>query len=167
MDRRIAKEDSLPRTEIRVETLEYGPGALLSRRGLREQMARVLMGLDVWLDPGLAIDEDFWGLLRSEIGRRGLSCDDLPKPVGGSNNVVGSIVILKESNLKVALEAVRGAVEHWMARGHSRERIIDLCFIVVREVGMERAEVRGPVGSIIDALAIGSDGFSEVGRRPP
>ena len=64
----------MPRTEMRVETLEYGPAELLARRGIREQMARVLMTLDVLIEPSATIGEDFWGLLKSEVGRKGLNC---------------------------------------------------------------------------------------------
>lgn len=155
----------MPRTEIRVETLDYGPITLLKKRGLRDQMVRVLMGLDVWLNPGSGMDEDFWGLAKTEIGRSGLSCDDLPRSRDVSTeDVTGSIVVLKEANLRVVMEAVRSALDHWMLRGHSREMTMELGFVVSKGEGMERAEVRGPAQSIMDALRIGSDGFSEVGR---
>ncbi len=154
----------MPRTEIRVETIDYGPATLLERRGLREQMISILMKLDVWIDPSPTIDEDFWGLIRSEIGRRGLSCDDLPGGPRPSSDKVGTLVILSESKLSTVLEAVRDAIEHWMMRGHSRARAIDIAFMVAKGKGIEKAEVRGPVEAILDALVIGRDGFSEVGR---
>jgi hypothetical protein len=140
---------------------------LLRKRGLRDQMVEVLMRLDVWLDKAPSLDEDFWGLLRSEIGRTGLSCDDLPGPrgsgpVGGS----GGIVVLSPDNLATVLEATRSALDLWMMRGHSKERTLEIGFAVSKGEGMERAEVRGPAQSIKDALAIGKDGFSEVGRSP-
>jgi hypothetical protein len=149
---------------MRVETLGYGPRALLERRGLRDHMIRVLMGLDVWLDQGRSLDDDFWGLLRSEVGRRGLSCDALPGPVNPSASSVGTVVVLDRSNLATVTEAAKIALDHWAMRGHSRELTIDLGFLVAIEGGMERAEVRGPIGAVVDALEIGSDGFSEVGR---
>jgi hypothetical protein len=149
---------------MRVETLDYGPDALIAKRGIREQMASILMNLDVWLDPSPTLDEDFWGLLRSEFGRRGLSCDDLPGGSGASTDRVGSVVILDGSNLVTVLDGVRASFEHWMMRGHSKERIVEIGFYVSRPGGMERAEVRGPISSVLQALDIGMDGFSEVGR---
>jgi hypothetical protein len=148
---------------MRVETLKFGPRTLLERRGLRDHMIGVLMGLDVWLDQGRSLDDDFWGLLRSEVGRRGLSCDAIPGPVNPASSV-GTIVVLDRSNLSTVTESARTALGHWAMRGHSRELTIDLGFLVSIEGGMERAEVRGPIGSVVDALEIGSDGFSEVGR---
>lgn len=154
----------MPRTEMRVETLGYGPRALLERRGLRDHMINVLMGLDVLLDQGHSLDDDFWGLLRSEMGRRGLSCDALQRPVNPDASPVGTVVVLDKSNLSTVTEATRTALDHWAMMGHSRELTIDLRFIVAIEGGMERAEVSGPIGALVDALEIGSDGFSEVGR---
>ena len=155
----------MPKSEMRVETLDYGPEALLSKRGLREQMAGILMKLDVWVDPSPTLDEDFWGLLRSEFGRRGLSCEDIPGGAGASSDRAGSVVILDASNLVKVLEGIRKAFEHWMMRGHSRERTVEFGFYVARPGGMERAEVRGPISSVLQALTMGEDGFSEVGGR--
>ena len=150
---------------MRVETLGYGPRSLLEKRGLRDHMVNVLMGLDVWLDPSPSLDDDFWGLVRSEMGRCGLSCEDLPRPRNPRTSSAGTLVVLDEKNLKTVTEAARTALDHWAMRGHSREMTIDLGILVAREGGMERAEVRGPIGAVVDALKIGSDGFSEVGRR--
>lgn len=151
----------MPRTEMRVETLEYGPRALLERRGLRDQMIEVLMGLDVLLDTAPSLDDEFWGLLRSEIGRRGMSCDALPAARGASS--AGTIMVLDGTKLQSVMDGARDALDHWAMRGHSRELTIELSIVVARTGGMERAEVRGPIGAVVDALKIGSDGFSEVG----
>jgi len=154
----------LAKTEMRVETLDYGPDVLLHKRGLRDQMVKVLSGLDVVIDASPGIDDDFWGLLRSEMGRAGLNCDDMPKPAGARPaNATGSVIIFKEANLQKVLDRVQSAVDHWVARGHSRERVIELEFFVAKAKGMERAEFRGPAHSISDALQVGSGGFSDLG----
>jgi len=156
----------LPRTEIRVETLERSGKQLLAHLGLSDHMINVLVGLDVILDPGTSADEDFWGLIRSELGMSGISCDDLPGRHHLGTGSAGAVMILERSNLPRALRAVASAVNHWMERGHSAERFLELVFLVSMDGGgMERAEVRGPASSIQDALIIGEDGFSEVGQR--
>jgi hypothetical protein len=154
----------MPRTEMRVETLDYGPAELLARRGIREQMARVLMTLDVLIEPSATIGEDFWGLLKSEIGMKGLNCEEIPRRDAPISDA-GTVVILRQEHLAGVLAAVRSAIDHWVARGHSRQMGMELAFVVAKGSGMERAEVRGPVESLKDALEIGADGFSEVGRR--
>ncbi len=155
----------MSKTEIRVETLDYGPEVLLQKRGLRDQMIKVLMGLDVLVDRSPSMDDDFWGLLRSEIGRAGLSCDDLPRSsVQRGTGATGSVIVLHGDSLRKVLECVGAAIDLWMMHGHSRERMIELEFVVGRDRGMERAEIRGPAQSTRDALKIGMDGFSEIGR---
>jgi len=155
----------LPRTEMRVETLDESPTTLLRARGLRDHMITILLGLDVLLDRGTGMDDDFWGLIRSELGRGDISCEDLPPTRSRGSAPETQIIILKESKIGPVLESVRSAMDHWMARGHSPERVLDLIFVVGKGKGkgMERAEVRGPVKSVRDALSIGSDGFSQLG----
>ncbi len=156
----------MPKTEMRVETLDYGPDVLLRRRGLRDQMVEAVLGLDVVVETSPGLDEDFWGLLKSEIARAGLNCDEMPKPAGATAlNATGSLIIFDQANLQRVLNGVQSAVNHWVARGHSRERVIELQFFVAKGKGMERAEFRGPAHSIGDALKVGRGGFSDLGTN--
>ncbi len=152
----------MAQSEIRVDTMDQSPEKYLEELGLGERMVTILTGLDVILDPEASMDEDFWGLVKSELGMAGLDYDDLPGRRHLSSGT-GTVMVLEERDLPGVLEAVQSAIDHWMDRGHSPQRVLDIAFLVAKGRGMEKAEVRGPASSLRDALLIGRDGFSEVG----
>jgi len=146
------------RRQVKVEALGITAEDVLRRFGMRNQLISTFKSLDVWIDPSGSLDESFWGILVSELGRRGLNQEFLPRRGTDSIDSPASIFLLRGERFDDLLSALSAAVSHWLeVRG--RDAWIALDAYVQKGDGMERLQIRGSLGDALDAMRAWGSGL--------
>ena len=147
----------MSRRQVKVEILDVTPEEVLSQLGIRGGLITAFMSLDIWIDPSSAVDESFWGVLQSELGRLGLNQEVLRRR-NASPDRPASIFLLDESRLSDLVLAFSSTVSHWMEASR-RNAPIDLDAYLRKDRGMERLSVRGSIMDALDAMRAWKSGL--------